>query len=47
MTEKDAQTEPRDDEREQADQPEEDLAVRPGDADKVKGGAVGPCFRPK
>jgi hypothetical protein len=29
------------------EEPVPDLTVPKDDADKVKGGAVGPCFRPK
>ena len=46
MTEKDIRTERRDDERAE-EQTERDLPVRPEEADKVKGGVVGPCDRSK
>jgi hypothetical protein len=48
MTHKDDQTDPRDTERAPATNEEtQDLPVPSSEADKVKGGAVGPCDRPK
>jgi hypothetical protein len=48
MSQEDELRDDRDNERAQAAADKaKDLPVPDGDADRVKGGAVGPCFRPK